>query len=72
MLDEARRLDLGDGDYVDFATAGTAAAAGAYHCSSCGYGVAIQATLPRCPMCGGMTWEAAAASSYARRTDPLQ
>jgi len=58
MLDEARRVNADDGDYVEFAKAG-ATAMGAFHCSSCGYGVAIQATLPRCPMCGGTTWEAA-------------
>jgi len=70
VLDEVRRLDPRDGDYVEFATAGSAAP-GAYHCSSCGYGVTIQATLPRCPMCGGTSWEAAAASSYSRPVDPL-
>ena len=71
MLDEARKLDPRDGDYVEFGIAG-AAARGAYHCSSCGYGVSISAALPRCPMCGGTEWEAAGASAFARATDPLQ
>lgn len=69
MLDEARKLDPRDGDYVEFATAG-ATAAGVYRCSGCGYGVAVQASLPRCPMCGGTTWEAASLSSFTR--GPLQ
>lgn len=70
MLDEARKLDPRDGDYVEFMTTGTIAA-GAYHCSGCGYGVTVNAALPRCPMCGGTTWEAAGASTFARR-GPLQ
>ena len=69
MLDEARKADPRDGDYVQFASTG-AAAAGAYHCSGCGYGVTIQASLPRCPMCGGTTWEAAPSSTFTRH--PLQ
>ena len=71
MLDEARKLDPRDGDYVEFSPTG-APARGAYHCSSCGYGVTVTTTLPRCPMCGGTTWEAAGASAFARRSEPLQ
>jgi rubredoxin len=71
LLDEARKLDPRDGDYVEFVGTG-ATAAGAYHCSGCGYGITVQATLPRCPMCGGTTWEAAAASGYARGFESLQ
>ena len=69
MLDEARKLDPRDGDYVEFETSG-ATAKGVYRCSACGYGVAVQASLPRCPMCGGTTWEAAGAGSFIR--GPLQ
>jgi rubrerythrin len=58
VLDEARGLDPGDGDFVEFVSTG-AAVAGAFHCSGCGYGVTISSTLPRCPMCSGTTWEAA-------------
>ena len=43
-------------EYVDFVTTG-APATGAFHCSSCGYGVTVQSTLPQCPMCNGTTWE---------------
>lgn len=66
MLDEVRKLDARDGDYVEFARTG-APAAGVYHCSGCGYGVTVQASLPRCPMCGGTTWEAAPPSAFSRR-----
>jgi rubrerythrin len=44
------------GDFVEFGAAGEAAA-GEFHCSECGYGVIVQSTLPRCPMCGGTAWE---------------
>jgi hypothetical protein len=43
-------------DYVDFVTAGTQAA-GAYHCSECGYGITVHDELPKCPMCAGTMWE---------------
>jgi lipopolysaccharide biosynthesis regulator YciM len=45
-----------ESEYVDFVTAGTQAA-GAYHCSECGYGITVHAELPKCPMCAGTTWE---------------
>ena len=51
------------GDYVEFVRAG-AAAAGAYRCSGCGYGVTVRASLPRCPMCAGTTWERAASAQF--------
>ena len=60
MLDDAGIRAEQPGDYVDFYAAG-AAAKGAFRCSGCGYGVTVQAMLPRCPMCGGTSWEAAAA-----------
>lgn len=68
MLDEARKLDSGTGDYVEFVAAG-APATGSFHCSRCGYGVTVQQALPQCPMCAGSTWEAAAVSAFGR---PLQ
>ena len=67
MLDQARKLDSQDGDFVEFARAGTQAA-GEYHCSSCGYGVTIHTLLPRCPMCAGTLWEQAAWSPFSRAT----
>jgi rubrerythrin len=57
MLDEARKVGSTDGEFVEFVGAG-AAAKGAFRCSDCGYGVAVQGTLPQCPMCGGTSWEA--------------
>jgi rubrerythrin len=56
MLDEAWTRQLQHADYVDFRTTGTAAN-GTFRCSACGYGVTINDELPRCPMCGGETWE---------------
>jgi rubrerythrin len=64
MLDEARKLDSTGGDFVEFVRTG-ALAAGAFRCSGCGYGVTVQATLPRCPMCGGTTWERAPNAAHA-------
>ena len=56
MLDELRKHEGEQPGYVDFVTTG-APATGAFHCSSCGYGVTVQSTLPQCPMCNGTTWE---------------
>jgi rubrerythrin len=56
VLDEARQLEDEHVGYVEFVTTG-APARGAFHCSACGYGVTVQATLPQCPMCNGTTWE---------------
>jgi hypothetical protein len=42
--------------YGEFLPAG-ARAAGEFHCAGCGYGIAIRAALPACPMCGARTWE---------------
>jgi rubrerythrin len=56
VLDETVTGALERADYVDFVTTG-APATGAFHCSACGYGVTVQSTLPRCPMCSGTTWE---------------
>lgn len=39
---------------------------GAFRCASCGYGVAISRTLPRCPMCGGEDWEDELAGAFVR------
>jgi rubrerythrin len=54
-----------DESYVHFWTTGDNAK-GEYHCSDCGYGVAVYRELPRCPMCGGESWEQTAWSPFAR------
>lgn len=51
--------------YVEFAATGDAAF-GEYHCSECGYGVTVWRVLPRCPMCGGTSWEQSARSGRRR------
>lgn len=66
MLDEAAHARSTDGDFVEFASAGTAAE-GEYHCAECGYGVTVRARLPQCPMCAGTTWEPADWSGLARQ-----
>lgn len=66
MLDEAGHVRTTDGDFVEFVLAG-AAAEGEYHCSSCGYGVTVRASLPQCPMCAGTTWEPADWTGFARQ-----
>ena len=53
------------GDFVEFVTTGERVK-GEYHCSECGYGVTVFATLPRCPMCGGSSWEQTAWSPFRR------
>jgi len=65
MLDEAPSKETGDGDYVEFVPTG-ASAVGEYHCTDCGYGVTVHATLPRCPMCSGTSWEQAPWSPFSR------
>jgi len=61
---------VNDLEFVAFARAGDGAA-GAYHCSGCGYGVTISTTLPLCPMCGGLTWEPAAWTPFSRGASAL-
>jgi rubrerythrin len=56
MLDEAWVRTRVEAEYVEFHAMGTPAE-GTFRCSSCGYGVTINRELPRCPMCGGETWE---------------
>jgi hypothetical protein len=57
--------DLRPLDYVEFLATGDRAK-GEYHCSDCGYGVTVYRALPRCPMCGGRTWEHTAWSPFSR------
>ena len=65
MVDEERASLVSDTEYVEFLTAGMHAT-GQFHCSDCGYGVTIHSELPRCPMCGGGSWEEAAWSPLSR------
>jgi predicted RNA-binding Zn-ribbon protein involved in translation (DUF1610 family) len=69
VLNELMMVGAGDGDFVEFVTTGTAVA-GAFRCSSCGYGVTVQTALPTCPMCGGTTWEQDASSPSHREQRP--
>ncbi len=57
-------------DFIEF-FAGGAPAKGEFHCSECGYGVTVCTTLPRCPMCGGDSWEQAPWSPFTRQHQAL-
>lgn len=48
--------DLLAADFVPFSSVGEPAH-GEYRCAECGYGITLRTTLPRCPMCGGASWE---------------
>ena len=56
VVTEVTSIELDRDDYVAIMATGEQAA-GEYHCSECGYGVSVQNVLPRCPMCGGTSWE---------------
>lgn len=55
---------LADG-YVQFRSVGEQVK-GEFRCAGCGYGVAVFAALPSCPMCGGGTWEPSDWSPFSR------
>jgi len=65
MIDVTRRDSPGEDEAVDFHAAGERAK-GEFRCCECGYGVAIVATLPNCPMCGGQAWERGPWTPFAR------
>lgn len=66
MAIESGRLEAvaDEGNPVCWAAGATAD--GEYHCSDCGYGVAVRRALPTCPMCGGATWEQAGSASFTQ------
>ena len=65
MIDVTRRESSGEDETLDFHAAGERAK-GEFRCCGCGYGVAIVATLPNCPMCGGQAWERGPWTPFAR------
>ena len=65
MIDVTRRDASDEGDAVEFHAAGDRAK-GEFRCCECGYGVAIVAALPNCPMCGGQAWERGPWTPFAR------
>jgi len=69
LLEQATRRAVPD-EFVESFARG-ALVTGEFHCSECGYGVAIFRVLPRCPMCGCETWEEAPWSPFARAGAPL-
>jgi rubrerythrin len=63
--------DSASDDHVEFVAAGQHAK-GEFHCADCGYGVTVFRELPRCPMCGGESWEQSTWSPFARARSALQ
>ena len=39
---------------------------GGFRCGGCGYGIAVAGVLPRCPMCGGTSWQPDRGRPFAR------
>ena len=65
MLDQ-QRSGLAEAEgFVQLYAAGERAK-GEYRCAECGYGVAVWKELPRCPMCGGESWEQSEWSPFSR------
>ena len=65
-METQRQAHTPDGDdFVALFARGTRAT-GQYSCTSCGYGITLHSKLPRCPMCGGESWEQVAWSPFAR------
>jgi rubrerythrin len=66
MTQETNAADDGfNAGYVQFWSTGESVK-GEFHCAECGYGIAVCRELPRCPMCGGESWEQAPWSPFAR------
>ncbi len=62
---EERSMASAEAEYIEFVRAGSTVS-GEFHCSSCGYGIALYGSLPQCPMCAGTTWEPADDSFIVR------
>lgn len=70
MAEDVRPFEETNDGFVAFHAVG-AEVAGACRCAECGYGVAVFRTLPRCPMCGGETWEEESAQPVGRTVADL-
>ena len=62
-IDSDRVREVAEEGIPVFVAAGTATD-GEFYCAECGYGVAVRRELPRCPMCGGETWEPPGTSAF--------
>lgn len=65
-LIEDRRTEASAAAGAPTFLAAGAAATGEFRCAECGYGVAVRARLPVCPMCRGVVWDEPATSPYGR------
>ena len=64
MTTRARVEERGPDEFVEFLKTGDSVK-GEFRCAECGYGVTITRDLPRCPMCGGQSWEKTASRARA-------
>ena len=69
-IDADAAKDGANTEYVQFWSAGDSVK-GEFHCSDCRYGVTVHRELPRCPMCGGRSWEQSDWSPFTRDRQPL-
>jgi len=65
MTERMRVASTEAGGFVRFWSTGQAVK-GEFHCAECSYGVTVYRELPRCPMCGGDSWEQAPWSQFTR------
>lgn len=65
LIEDTRAAEAAESGAPAFLTAG-AAATGEFRCAECGYGIAVRALLPICPMCRGLVWDDPATSPYGR------
>jgi rubrerythrin len=71
MIVEGSGRNVEARERADYARVLGAGESGEFHCSQCGYGVIVQRTPPRCPMCSGTTWEPAGLGALRRRATGL-
>ena len=65
MTERMRVASTEAGGFVRFWSTGQAVK-GEFHCAECSYGVTVYRELPRCPMCGGESWEQVPWSPFTR------
>jgi hypothetical protein len=71
MTSEGQEPEPSGEDFAALQARGTRAT-GEYHCVTCGYGITLHSRLPRCPMCGGESWEQTPWSPFVRAFEHAQ
>jgi rubrerythrin len=57
MAIDSRRLTEAPQDGMPVFLAAGTEVDGEFSCTTCGYGISVRRSLPRCPMCGSEMWE---------------